>query len=575
MPAGHSTTVVPFPSDPPVDDSELIIFSGYFGFLVDPNPLPVTAINDPVNIYKLDTSTDTLMNSGSPVATFNPTTNVIFPPFIQAFDNGNIDRALIGGSQVLYPNNTFDTLFTPNGTADKMVPAFGQMASDSNNFYIGAASAAAVNFLNPVLDTYNPSLTTSKIYKRDFTPNKANVNLTEVGTVQRSLNFLLGQTPTHMVTVASDTFVVNRIEGVNDPPGVRDSQVVLIDKSNDSLSVNQLDIIVGAYGQQPMPPVSPDEMLVLTEFTDIWASNNEQGSFGTPDQIGFIGFQHNIPNNWKTVSGDFDGDGLMDLATFTPLGQCWVTSNQGNNTFSAPVKSSEGWVVNEAAGFTVLAGDFNGDGTDDVAQLHSSGAIFFAHAGSGIIPSPSQAVSNSVIYNPGAGLWVGVADLNGDGKDDIVQIDGPGDSINVAFGTASSFDPLALFYDNTPGFTYDPDNNVSIVFGDFNGDGFDDVGYMTNEAQFAFSNGTTISSVANWGPQGFLVDPNLNNGWWIFAGDVDGDTISDLIQLNGFGEVFVALSNGVDGFKAHYKDTGNGFRHTPNGPWQVFLGNIK
>src|SRR5690606_4754091 len=63
---------------------------------------------------------------------------------------------------------------------------------------------------------------------------------------------------------------------------------------------------------------------------------------------------------------------------------------------------------------------------------------------------------------------------------------------------------------------------------------------------------------------------NHGPGWWCFLGDVNGDGKDDLIQLNAYGEVWVASSNG-QGFSPPVKNAALGFNHQPDGPWQVFI----
>jgi hypothetical protein len=97
------------------------------------------------------------------------------------------------------------------------------------------------------------------------------------------------------------------------------------------------------------------------------------GAFST----GYIGWDSGVDGGFDagridTVDGDFNGDGRSDVAAFRedPDGQVrlFLLLSDGSryNAASQPVWSGTGWHVSQ---LKVVAGDFNGDGYDDLAEL--------------------------------------------------------------------------------------------------------------------------------------------------------------------------------------------------------------
>jgi len=244
------------------------------------------------------------------------------------------------------------------------------------------------------------------------------------------------------------------------------------------------------------------------------------------------------------VTGDFNGDGKLDLAVATPNHQdVAVLLGKGDGTFHTAVHYGLD-DPNFVNGNNVLAtADLNGDGHPDLvlANLSSDHVTVLLGPGDGTFPS-----SKSYAAGPEP-IGVAIADFNGDGKPDIAAADNTVDGVvAVLFGNGDGTlqaAPLSRA-GSIPG---------SFAVGDFNGDGIMDI-----------VTASPLSSVAGGIGSGVLI---LGNGDGTFQapkiwttsgvssvalGDVNGDGKLDLVETNatpGNGNVAVLLGKGDGTFQ--------------------------
>jgi hypothetical protein len=220
--------------------------------------------------------------------------------------------------------------------------------------------------------------------------------------------------------------------------------------------------------------------------------------------------------------GDFDGDGFDDLAigvfneSVDGVGQAGAVNviygsangltATGDQLWTRNSSGVNGVAVPEASfGQHLAAGDFDGDGFDDLAigapddqvgavedagavnviygrasGLHASGDQLWSQASSGIDGVPH--------FNESFGFALSTGDFNGDGRDDLaVGVEDlvgnvvQAGSVNVIYGSAGGLTSTGdqLWNQAVAGISGDPSEEASfgraLAAGDFNGDSFDDL----------------------------------------------------------------------------------------------------
>jgi fibronectin-binding autotransporter adhesin len=199
-----------------------------------------------------------------------------------------------------------------------------------------------------------------------------------------------------------------------------------------------------------------------------------------------------------------------------------------------------------SGGVRVAAGDVNHDGVPDyIAGMGNNGAV---PAQVAVFSGTDLSTLQSFLPYGGymGSVFVGSADVNGDGTGDVITGAGDGGGTNVKVFSGSSTLQLASF-SAYPGFN----GAVRVAAGDVNGDGFADIvtgpsaGAGPNVKVFDGKTGVLLKSY-------FAYDPSFAGGIFVAAGDLNGDGKADIVTGSGSGGTSnVKVFSGADDTLLH------------------------
>jgi len=258
------------------------------------------------------------------------------------------------------------------------------------------------------------------------------------------------------------------------------------------------------------------------------------------------------------AAGDVNGDGKMDLVVTNICGSsntCEMDSatigvllGNGNGTFQAPLVFPTGGFPSQ---YLAIA-DLNGDGKLDVVVGNCDPAQnCFTGSGMGsvsvLLGNGDGTFAAPVLYPSGGlnALGVGIADVNGDGKPDIVVANCG--IANSETADCSETQVLSVLFGNGDGTFQAPINTTwngpsagAEALADVNGDGIPD-------ALLGNQNGITVflgNGDGTFQP-GVAYETGGNGAGAVLLADLNGDGILDLMSASGGLAVLLGNGNGT------------------------------
>ncbi|CAM4815669.1 unnamed protein product [Rotaria magnacalcarata] len=261
-----------------------------------------------------------------------------------------------------------------------------------------------------------------------------------------------------------------------------------------------------------------------------------------------------LSNPTKVVVGDFNNDNHLDLSVTNLAGNnIGIFLGFGDGTFENQITYSSN---NGYGPFFIGLGDFNNDTWLDIAVLYQypNGIGILLGHGNGTFNS-TVTLSIGTDSNPD---YLIISDFNNDDELDIAIMNIGGNNIGVFLGYGDGTF-MALMVINT----YEDAALSAIVAGDFNNDGFKDIGVtiLNNSSVgilLGYGNGT-FREIIKYPMQTNATDLNF-----IAIGDFNGDKQLDLVVVDATARIIGIFLGHGDGIFSHVSTYSTGFWSDPS-----------
>ncbi|MGB8579318.1 MAG: Ig-like domain repeat protein [Candidatus Sulfotelmatobacter sp.] len=265
---------------------------------------------------------------------------------------------------------------------------------------------------------------------------------------------------------------------------------------------------------------------------------------------------------------DVNGDGKADLIVTTWFG-CFPSGCTGNGSVDVLLGNGDGTfqpaVDYDSGGFdadSVAVADLNGDGKLDLVVGNWCGGSGTCSAAVTVLLGNGDGTFQSAVpYGSVVGgvLSVAIADLSGDGKLDVLAA-----YYGPCCGPTGITGVLTGKGDGTfqPGASYAGVGGGSVTVGDVNGDGKPDLIVTYPCEDTSFCNNSTVGVMLGNGDGTFQPQVAYNSGGYqaasVAIADIDGDGKPDLLVANGCGYFNSISSPCASGTVALLRGNGDG-----------------
>lgn len=321
-------------------------------------------------------------------------------------------------------------------------------------------------------------------------------------------------------------------DGWLDVVATNDAYVVAVMKNSSSGTLTRTDIRVGANPESvAVGDLNGDGHVDIVAGINIAEPgftmggisvllNTGSGTFGAPAKYSL---GENGGNSTRSVAvGDVDGDGDLDIVTGNyNNGTISLLLNNGNGTFATATKYNAG----SGRPTSITLADLDGDGKLDIATANDQlrNVYVLKNTGSGFGAPTSYEVGRTALNDYPSCIKVG--DVDGDGKLDIVA---------TVLSGAPNTNKVSVLRNNGPGFDayvdylIGTDDPRTLALADLNGDGKLDIvtgAGIYSKVHVLMNNGSgTFGAVTK-----YTMPTGIRS---IVAGDMNNDGKLDIVTAN-------------------------------------------
>lgn len=261
---------------------------------------------------------------------------------------------------------------------------------------------------------------------------------------------------------------------------------------------------------------------------NVWTLlGNGNGTFQTPTSVALSGTSGN-----GDVFSDLNGDGLLDIAEMdSDTNELTIYLATSATTYASAVSYPTSDTVEDAC--SLSAGDLTGDGKPEVvnANCNDNTLTVYVNNGDGTFQTGVYyAAGLSAPSGTTADLYpeaVTIADMNGDGKADIISSNDNSADVTILLGNGDGTVTVPSIGYAVGGYPYQP-----AIVGDFNGDGNVDLVVADLEFSLVFlkgyGDGSFRSSLDYFAP----IASDNPSGVTVATGDFNGDGNPDFVLGN-------------------------------------------
>ncbi|MFN4972417.1 MAG: FG-GAP-like repeat-containing protein, partial [Bacteroidota bacterium] len=284
------------------------------------------------------------------------------------------------------------------------------------------------------------------------------------------------------------------------------------------------------------------------DTVSVFRNTTSSGNITFAPKLNFV----TAGNNRSLTIADIDGDGKPDiislLANDAKISVLRNTSTPGNITFAPAIHFNLTNLTGTAT--SIAVGELNGDGKPEVVVVGGSAirnvAIFRNQSTPGTISFASD-VYFEVSTGP---RFVGIGDINGDSKPDIVTVSDGFGVVSVLRNTTTT----AISFATTTDFTISA-NPFALAIGDLNGDGMADVAVANNILNVFVLRNTSTTSALNFAtPVSYSAGTSPTS---VAIADLNGDGKLDLGVANGTSHDVSLLRNTSTGSMLNFASAVN------------------